>query len=116
ATRTENATPDFRARPHAVSSGKDRKGPIQNLLKHVPLLLPIDSADNGPQVSFVEALHVWQKKDLLLDIRSEIEQLHNLGHSGSRHPAEAGELGIVPKLFGPQQTFATDGERHQPGH
>jgi hypothetical protein len=56
-------------------------------LEHAPLLVPIDPADNGPQVSLVEALQVWKEKDLLLNIRSEVEQLHDLGHPGPRHPA-----------------------------
>ena len=56
-----------------------------------------------------------QKKDLFLNVRSEIEQLHDLGHAGSRHPAEAGQFGIVPNRFLPQQSVKPDGECHEPG-
>ena len=80
--------PIFVRVPHPVSSGRAaRIETIQNLLKPAALLFPIDPADNRAQVSFVEALHVWQEEDQLLDIRSEIEQFHDLGHAGSRHSA-----------------------------
>jgi hypothetical protein len=63
---------------------------LRDFLEHAPLLVPIDPADNGPQVSLVEALEARKEKDLLLNIRRKIEQFHDLGHSGSRHPAESG--------------------------
>ena len=58
------------------------------------LLAPVDPADDGPQVSLVEALAVLpgdgrQKKDLFLKVRSQIEQLHDLCHASPCHPAPA---------------------------
>ena len=55
-----------------------------------------------------------QKKDLFLNIGSEIEQLHDLGHAGSRHPAETGQFRIIPNRLLPQQPLKPDGERHEP--
>ena len=55
-----------------------------------------------------------QKKDLFLNVRSEIEQLHDLRHAGSRHPAEAGQFRIIPNRFLPHQPLKPDGERHEP--
>ena len=40
----------------------------------------------------IEALEERQKENLFLDVRSQIEQLHDLRHTGSRHPAEAGQF------------------------
>ena len=37
-----------------------------DLLKQAPLLVPVDPADNGPQVSLVEGLEGRQKQDLFL--------------------------------------------------
>ena len=51
--------------------------------KQAPLLAPVDPADNGPQVSFGDARAVLQrdglqKQDLFVNVRSEVEQLHDL--------------------------------------
>src|SRR3954464_5393132 len=70
-----------------------------DLSKHAPLLIPVDPADNAPQVSFVETLDARQEKNLLLDVRSEMQQLHDLCHAGSRHPAETGQFRIVANRF-----------------
>ena len=59
-------------------------------LEHAPLLVPVDPADDGPQVSLVEALEVRKEKDLLLNIRRKIQQFHDLGHTGSRHAGRVG--------------------------
>jgi hypothetical protein len=53
-----------------------------DLLKQAPLLAPVDPADEGPQVSLGDALEGRQKKDLFLNVRSQIEQLHDLCHAG----------------------------------
>jgi hypothetical protein len=76
--------------------------------KQAPLLVPVDPADDGPEVSLVEALAVVQrngrqKKDLFLNVRSQIEQLHDLGDPGSRHPAEARQFRIIPNRLLAQQ-------------
>src|ERR1039458_771110 len=83
---------------------------VRDLLKHAPLLAPVDAADDGPQVSLVEALDERQKQDLFLNFWSQIEQLHDLGHTGSRHPAEAGQFCIIPNRSIPQQPLQPDGE------
>src|ERR1017187_7024791 len=76
---------------------------VRDLLKHAALLVPVDPADDPPQVSLVEALDERQKQDLFLNVWSQIEQLHDLGHAGSRHPAEAGQFGIIPHRSIPHQ-------------
>jgi len=94
------------------------RGPVQtvhDLLKHAPLLVPVDPADDAPQIPLVKALDGWQKKDLFLNVRSEIEQLHDLCHAGSRHPAKAGQFRIIPNRFIPKQALKPDGERHESG-
>ena len=88
---------------------------IRELLKQAPLFVPVDPADNGSQVSLVEALNERQKKDLFLNVRGEMEQLHDLCHTGSRYPAEAGQVRIIPDRFFPQQLIKPDGECHQTG-
>ena len=75
-----------------------------DLLKQAPLLAPVDPADEGPQVSLVEALEGRQKKDLFLNVRSQIEQLHDLCHAGPCHPAHGGPFRIIP----PQALLSMD--------
>ena len=45
---------------------------VRDLLKQAPLLVPVDAADDGPQVSLVEALDERQKQDLFLNFWSQI--------------------------------------------
>jgi hypothetical protein len=55
-------------------SGRIR-GTVQrtgNILKQAPLLVPVDRAGNGTQVSLVEAFDRWQKENLFLSVGSEI--------------------------------------------
>src|ERR1017187_2076441 len=88
---------------------------VRDLLKQAPLLVPVDAADDGPQVSLIEALDEWQEEDLFLNLRSQVEQLHDLCHTGPRHSAEAGQFRIIANRSIPQQLLKPDGERHQPG-
>jgi hypothetical protein len=88
---------------------------LYEFLEHAPLLVPVDPAHNGPQVSLVEAVPVRKEKDVFLNIGSQIQQLHDLGHPGSRHVAEPGQLGIVPKRLPPQQPVKPDGKCHETG-
>jgi hypothetical protein len=84
-------------------------------VKHPPLLIPVDPADNRSQVSVVKALDWRQKEDLFLDIGCEIEQLHDLRYAGSRHPAATGQFRIIPNLLLSQQSFKPDRQRHESG-
>jgi hypothetical protein len=77
--------------------------------------MPVDATDNAPQVSLIETVDWWEKKDLFLNVGSEIEQLHDLRHAGSRHPAPASKLRIVPNLFRPHESLKPDGEGHKAG-
>src|SRR5687768_12014239 len=85
----------------------------RDLLKQAPLLVPVDAADNGPQISLVKALDEWQKQDLFLYIRSKVQQFHDLCHTGSAHPAQAGQFRIIANRLVPQLPFKPDSERHK---
>jgi hypothetical protein len=58
-------------------------------VKQGALFMPVDATDNAPQISLIETVDSWEKKDLFLNIGSEIEQLHDLSYSCPRHPAQA---------------------------
>jgi hypothetical protein len=87
---------------------------VEQLLKKPSLFAPVDSADYGPQISFVESHDRRQKQELFLNVRSQIEQLHDLCHASARHPAEASEFRTVPNCLVPEQPVKTDGKRHEP--
>src|ERR1039457_1193123 len=102
-----------------IFCGSVRMRPTEDFPKQAPLLAPVDPADNGPQVSFGEARAVLQrdgrqKQDLFLNVRSQIEQLHDLGDTGTRPPAEALQFRIILNRLLPQQPVKADGERHEP--
>ena len=56
----------------------EHKSHSKDFLKQAPLLAPVDPADDGPQASLGESFGRRQKKDLFLNVQSEIEQLHDL--------------------------------------
>ena len=96
-----------------IFCGSVRSKPVPDFLKQEPLVVPVNPADERPQASLVEALNGGQKKDPFLNIRSQIEQLHDLGHAGARHPAETGQFRIIRNRFRQQQPLKADGERHE---
>ena len=57
-----------------------------------------------------------QEQDVLLDVRGEVQQVHDLRHAGAGDVAEAGQLGVVGDLA----VVGTSSskwmrQRHQPG-
>lgn len=54
--------------------------------KQAPLLVPVDVPDNRPQVALSETRRRRQEQDLFLEVRSQMEQLHDLRHARPRHP------------------------------
>jgi len=85
------------------------------LLKQAPLFVPVDPVGDRPQVSLVEAPDGRQKEDLFLNVGSEMEQFHDLGHAGPGNAAETGQFGIIPNRSRSQQSLHLDGEREQAG-
>src|ERR1035437_1179920 len=77
--------------------------------------MPVDATDTAPQVPLIETVDWRGKKDLFLNVGSEIEQLHDLRHADSRHPAPASKLRIVPNLLRPHESLKPDGEGHKAG-
>jgi hypothetical protein len=57
----------------ALRQNPDPVHRVRDPLKHASLLVPVNPAGNGPQVSLVEALEERQKEDLFLDVRSQID-------------------------------------------
>ena len=70
-----------------------------------------DSGDR-PHVFFqnrVSALHCIRKKeDILLNVRSEVEQVHDLGDARTGYIAQAGKVRIVLDIPSLDQFFKAD--------
>ena len=64
---------------------------------------------------FLAARNSRQEEDLLLDIRGELQQVHNLRDSCSRDVAEAGEVGLVGNHALADEAVKADGQRHDAG-
>lgn len=56
-----------------------------------------------------------QKKQVLLDVRREETEVHDLGDTGAADVAEAGEVGHVGYLALGEQPLEVNSERHKPG-
>jgi len=62
----------------------------------------------------IAALHRQrQEQDRLLDIRSQVQQVHDLGNAGAGDVAEADDLGLVAHLAALKHALQTHGRRHQ---
>ncbi len=52
-----------------------------------------------PQVTFgdrwLTAGHLGQKQNRLLDVRGQVQQVHDLGHPGRGHLPDASDLGLI---------------------
>src|SRR5947209_15023007 len=59
------------------------------------------------------SMHRRQKRKLLLNIRGQMKQLHDLCHASPSHVAETSQLSVVLNLLIPQQPFKADRECHQ---
>jgi len=48
-----------------------------------------------------------------LDVRREVEKVHDLSDPRSGHPAQAGQVGVIAHNAAPDQPVEVDGECHQ---
>lgn len=55
-----------------------------------------------------------QVKDGLLEVRSQVKEVHNLGHACPRDVADRSQLGLRAHRPLPNQGIEPDRERHQP--
>ena len=74
---------------------------------HFPLTVPVEYGGNRPQISLIDPITavgcVGKAKDILLDVRSEIEEIHDLGYPGAGYIAETGKICIVLNLASSDQ-------------
>ena len=88
------------------------KAVFAHLGPHLPLPAPVGNSGDRPHVSFqnrVSALHCIRKKeDILLDVRSEVEQIHDLGDACTGYVAQAGEVRIVLYIPSLDQSLKAD--------
>ena len=78
--------------------------------------MPVDATDDAPQVSLIETVDWREKKDLFLNVRRKIEQLHDLRDAGPRDVAAAGKFRVVANRSLPHQSLEPDGQGHQSGY
>jgi hypothetical protein len=67
----------------------------------------VEYGGNRPQISLIDPITavgcVGKAKDILLDVRSEIEEIHDLGYPGAGYIAETGKICIVLNLASSDQ-------------
>src|SRR6266404_5607792 len=54
-----------------------------------------------------------RKQYLLLDVRSEVQQIHDLRHPGACDVAQSGEVGVVSNLAAIHHVLKLDRQRHK---
>ena len=78
-----------------------------NLDPHLPLAVPVEHGGNRPQIPFTDSITaigcVGKAKDILLDVRSEVEKIHELGYPSAGYIAETGKICIVLNLASSNQ-------------
>ncbi len=76
---------------------------------HFPLTVPVENGGNRPQISLIDSITtlgcVGKTEDILLDVRGEIEEIHDLGYPSTGYIAETGEVCIVLNLASTNQVF-----------
>jgi len=82
-----------------------------------PLLIPGQGAGDRLQLGQPNRVATpagWgQEQDLLLDIRGQNEQVHDLSNASSAHAAELGQLAVVGDTAGAYEVFHADSQGHQ---
>ena len=58
-------------------------------------------------------LHGWQEQQRLLNIGSQVPQMHDLGDAGAAHLSESCQIGVVLHSFLQQHLFEANGQGHQ---
>src|SRR4051812_35752538 len=108
------ASPDLIRTRDCSAGGLPWRARSNERLKHPPLLTPIDMPDDRAQVSLVQSRSLCQKQELLLNVRGEMEQLHDLRHAPTRDRPQAGQLGVISQPLLPHPSLKANGQRHQP--
>jgi len=69
----------------------------------------VEHGGNRPQISLIDSITafgcVGKTEDILLDIRGEIEKIHDLCHPSTGYIAEAGKICIVLNLASTNQVL-----------
>ena len=59
------------------------------------------------------ALGAREEQERLLDVRRELQQVHDLGDAGAAHVAQPGDVGVVGHLAAPDEAVHPFRQRHQ---
>lgn len=84
---------------------------------HLPLLAPVKDSGNRSDVDFADgvatAFSARQEEDFFLDVRGEIEEVHDLSNAGAGDVAEAGDVGVVGYCAFSAKSVEPDGKRQE---
>ena len=71
---------------------------------HPALFLPIKHGSNGPDPAFADGVAAlgctWKMQNLFLDVRCQLQQVHDLGHASPADMAKACEVCLVGDFAG----------------
>ncbi len=87
---------------------------------HLALFAPVGDGGDGTEHAFADgsaaAVGGWQKKNLFLNVRCEVEQVHYLRDAGAAYVCQAGEIGVIDDFILVDQFLHMDGQRHEAGN
>lgn len=87
---------------------------------HLPLPAPVGNGGDRPHVFFqdrVSALRCIRKEeDILLDVRGEVEQIHDLCDARTGYETQAGEVRIILDIPSLDQFFKADCQSQELGN
>ncbi len=90
---------------------------LELLAPHFLLGFPIQFHGNPPDIILLDVAspfgRTWQEQDFILDVRREVEEGEDLGHTRWSDLGVAGEFGLVGDLAGAEEFVAVDGQGHQ---
>jgi len=98
-------------------SSLDRRGPQD--APGTTLFPPFGFGGDGANLPLLDRVSACfdrrQEQDLLLNVKGEIQEVHDLRHPRPRDVAQPRQVGVVAHLALRQQPLETNGQRHEPG-
>jgi len=93
---------------------------LSHFAPHLSLIPPVSQLGNRAKVAFgdrVASFSHWREVQYrFLDVRRQVQQVHDLCHAGLGDVGEAGQFGLVGDLAVAQEFVEPDGQGHQLRH
>jgi len=100
-------------------TGQDARFASTLRLPHLHLPVQVRLGHDAWELAFGDGVSAfdcsWQEEDLLLNLRGQVQQIHDLADARPADVAEPGEVRVAPNRALAQERIEADREGHQAG-